>query len=247
MKTLVMGILNLSPDSFSNDFQNDSISVLKKLIADGADIIDVGAQSTRPNYIEISIKEEINRLKILPELVKNSSVPISVDTYRAEVAQFALESGAKILNDIRGLKSENMIDVAKKFEQVIAMHDGNFATLKDGFRRILSSGIAHEKLIFDPGIGFGKTTAEDLETIAKIAEFKVIDGEKIRLLLGCSRKSFIGKTLGLDIENRVEATGAACIYGILAGVEIVRVHDVKSISRMCRMIDAIQNARDVDG
>ena len=243
MKTQIVGILNLSRDSFSGDFVEDSKSKLLELIRDGADIIDIGAQSTRPNYKEISIQEEIDRLKILPELIKISSVPISIDTYRSEVAEFAFESGAKILNDIRGLRDSKMIDVAKKFDRVIAMHDGSLSTMKDRFRAILNSGIDRSKIILDPGIGFGKSAEEDLKTIANLDELRTIDGEKFPMLLACSRKSFIGKTLGLDVANRVEATGAACVIAICSGVEFLRVHDVQAISRMAKMTDAILNSR----
>lgn len=243
IKTQIMGILNLSPDSFSGDFVEDSKSKLLALIQDGADIIDIGAQSTRPGHIEISIEEELERLKILPDLVKISSVPVSIDAYRAEVAEFALESGVTILNDIHGLRERGMIDVAKKFDRIVAMHDGSLATMKQNFKNILELGIDRKKIILDPGIGFGKSKEEDLKTIANLDDLRTIDGEKFPMLLGCSRKSFIGKTLGLDVKDRVEATGAACVVGILSGVSILRVHDVREISRMARMTDAILNAR----
>lgn len=248
-KTKVMGILNLSIDSFSDrkiptDFESMQKKILQ-LIDDGADIIDIGAQSTRPGYVEISIEEEIDRLRFLPELVKMSTVPISIDTYREEAAEFAAESGVHILNDIHGLHGNRIAEVAKKFDlPVICMayrrlSENVLESIKKSFVETLKIvdevGIDRNKVILDPGVGFGKNYEEDLIAIAKINEINM----EFPLLLGASRKSFIGKALNLDISDRVDATGAVCIYGILHGVEIVRVHDVLEVSRMCRMVDEL--------
>ena len=248
-KTKVMGILNLSIDSFSDkkiptDFESMQKKILQ-LIDDGADIIDIGAQSTRPGYVEISTEEEIDRLRFLPELVKMSTVPISIDTYREEVAEFAAKSGVHILNDIHGLHGNRIAEVAKKFDlSVICMayrrlSENVLESIKKSFAETLKIadevGIDRNKVIFDPGIGFGKTADEDMISIARIDELK----NDFPILLGASRKSFIGKKLNLDVSNRVDATGAVCVYGILHGVEIVRVHDVLEVSRMCRMVDEL--------
>ncbi len=247
-KTLVMGIVNVTPDSFSDGGKYFSIDAAtahaKKLIDDGADIIDVGAESTRPDATPISIDEELSRLeKILPA-VKNLGVPISIDTYKPEVAAQAQELGADIINDVCGLEDSRMIDVAKKFgAPVIAMHnekcsDGDIIDdVKKFFRRTLAK--FDGQIIFDPGIGFGKTYEENLEIIRRLDELKNLDGRENFLMLGVSRKSFIGKLTGLPIDERDEATGAICVHAISKGVDIVRVHNVKLISRMCLTIDKL--------
>ena len=247
-KTLVMGIVNVTPDSFSDGGKYFSIDAAtahaKKLIDDGADIIDVGAESTRPDATPISIDEELSRLeKILPA-VKNLGVPISIDTYKPEVAAQAQELGADIINDVCGLEDSRMIDVAKKFgAPVIAMHNEKccdeciICDVKKFFGRTLANCAA--QIIFDPGIGFGKTYEENLEIIRRLDELKNLDGRENFLMLGVSRKSFIGKLTGLPIDERDEATGAICVHAISKGVDIVRVHNVKLISRMCLTIDKL--------
>ena len=248
-KTLIMGILNVTPDSFSDGNKyfsvENAVAHAKKLIADGADIIDIGAESTRPNSKPISAAEEISRLeKILPA-IKNLGVPISVDTYKPEVADFALNFGANIINDVHGLEDSRMVDVAEKFNApVIAMHnekccDGEIiADIKNFFRRTAAK--FGGQIIFDPGIGFGKTQEENLKILRRLDDLKILDGKKIPLLLGASRKSFIGWATGLPLEKRDEATGAICVWAITKGVDIVRVHNVKMISRMCLMIDKLK-------
>ena len=250
MKTLVMGIVNVTPDSFSDGgkyFSPDAaIAHAKQLIADGADILDVGAESTRPNAIPISADEEISRLeKVLPA-IKNFGVPISIDTYKPEVAEFSLERGADIINDMHGLEDSRMVDVAKKFNaKVIAGHsekcsDGDIIEdIKKFFRRTLTK-LDSAQIIFDPGIGFGKTPEEDLEIMRRLDELKILDGKEISLMIGVSRKKFIGKMTGLPLDQRDEATGAACVWAIAKGVDIVRVHNVKMISPMCLMIDKLR-------
>ena len=249
-KTLIMGILNVTPDSFSDGgkyFSLDAaIAHAKQLIQDGADILDVGAESTRPNAIPISTDEEISRLeKILPAL-KSLVVPISVDTYKPEVAEFSLTRGADIINDVHGLEDSRMVDVAKKFNAaVIAGHsdkcsDGDIIDdIKKFFRRTLAR-LNSAQIIFDPGIGFGKTQEENLEIMRRLDELKFLDGKEIPLMIGVSRKSFIGWATGLELDERDEATGAACVWAIAKGVDIVRVHNVKMISPMCLMTDRLR-------
>ena len=242
-KSLVMGILNITPDSFSDGglFYSAENAILhaKKLVADGADILDIGAESTRPNFTPVTAAEEISRLeKILPA-VKNLGVPISVDTYKPEVAEFALSNGAAIINAVGG----DMFDVAKKFNApLILMHNKKISSgdiisdVKNFFRKNLRDDL---QIIFDVGIGFGKTQEENLTLLKNLREFKFIDGREIPLLLGVSRKSVIGYATGFEVDNRDEATGAICVLAASQGVNILRVHNVAMISKMLKMTDAI--------
>ena len=256
-KTLIMGILNVTPDSFSDGgffYSYDAaVNHAVKLIEDGADIIDIGAESTRPNFTPISADEEISRLeKIIPEIKKIFAVPISIDTYKPEVAAVALELGAEIINDISGLASDEMIYVAKKFNApVIAMHnrrDKNFPDIIDDiknffrqtFQRCKNFELDAAQIIFDVGIGFGKTQEENLTVLRNLHELKFIDGIEIPLLLGVSRKSVISYATGFAVDDRDEATGAVCVLAISQGIDIVRVHNVKMIAKMCKMADVIK-------
>lgn len=253
-KTLIMGILNVTPDSFSDGgffyAQNSAIAHAKKLVEDGADIIDIGAESTRPNFTPITAYEEISRLEKIIPAIKNFGVPISVDTYKPEVAEVALSLGAEIINDVHGLADKKMFDVAKKFSApIIAMHSQGdrgqgtgsreiIGDIKNFFRQTLETcrenNFDESQIIFDPGIGFGKTQAENLIVLKNLHEFK-----NFPLLLGVSRKSVIGHYTGLEVDDRDEATGAICVSAILQGVDILRVHNVKMISKMCKMADVL--------
>ncbi len=255
-KTLVMGILNVTPDSFSDGgffySAESAFNHAKKIISDGADIIDIGAESTRPNFQPISAEVEISRLEKIIPAVKSLGVPISIDTYKPEVAEFALELGADILNDVTGLSDKKMIEVAKKFSApVISMHcskerlEGKelkniIGDIKNFFRQSLKICAENNlQVILDPGIGFGKTQEENLTVLKNLRDLKFIDGEEIFLLLGASRKSVIGYATNFEIDNRDEATGAICVLAISAGVDIVRVHNVEMISKMCKMADCL--------
>ena len=260
-KTLVMGILNVTPDSFSDggvwNTPEKALSHARQMVADGADIIDVGAESSRPGFVPISAEEEIERLRpFLEALLPEISVPVSVDTFKAETAEMAAEMGVHILNDIWGLQYEKapgrMAEVAARYDlPVVVMHNQSgtayekdiVEAMKDFFRESLriarSAGLAEEKLILDPGVGFGKTAEDNLVVLRRLAELSAWDNARWPILLGVSRKSFIGAALGLPVQERMEATGAACVLGIASGANIVRVHDVKPIARMCRMADAI--------
>ena len=253
-KTLVMGILNVTPDSFSDGGQFFTVEAATahaaQLIEYGADIIDIGAESTRPDAAVVSAEEEFSRLeKVLPA-IKNLGVPVSVDTYKPEVAAKTLELGADIINDVHGLEDSRMIDVAKKFNAlVIAMHnekcsDGDIiADVKRFFRRTLATckarGFDTGKIIFDPGIGFGKVYREDLAILRRLDELKTLDDREILLLISASRKRVIGRATKLKLDERDEATGAICVHAITQGVDIVRVHNVKMISRMRLMTDRL--------
>ena len=260
-KTLVMGILNITPDSFSDggkfNTRDKALRHLEEMVADGADIIDVGAESSRPGFTPMPASEEMERLMpLLEEILKNSPVPVSVDTFKAETARAAAQAGAHILNDIWGLQYAAepgaMAKVAAECGlPVIVMHNQQgteysgdiIGSMQDFFQESLrigrAAGMQAEQFIFDPGIGFGKTAEQNVEVLRRQEELLKVAGKEYPLLLAASRKSFIGKTLNLPVEERMEATGAACVVGIMKGASIVRVHDVKPIVRMCRMTDVI--------
>ncbi len=260
-RTLVMGILNVTPDSFSDGGQwntpEKAVMHARQMVEDGADIIDVGAESSRPGFVPMSAAEEMKRLRpFLEALLPEIPVPVSVDTFKAETAAMAAELGVHILNDIWGLQYAeepgHMAEVAARYDlPVVVMHNQEgtsyekdiIESMKDFFRESLrvaeAAGIPEDRLILDPGIGFGKTAADNVVVLRRLAELSEWDGKHWPLLLGSSRKSFIGATLGLPVEERMEATGAATVLGVAAGAGIVRVHDVKPISRMCRMADVI--------
>ena len=260
-KTLVMGILNITPDSFSDggkfNTRDKALRHLEEMVADGADIIDVGAESSRPGFTPMSADEEMERLMpLLEEILKNSPVPVSVDTFKAETARAAARAGAHILNDIWGLQYAAepgaMAKVAAECGlPVIVMHNQNgteysgdiIGSMQDFFRESLrigkAAGMQDEQFIFDPGIGFGKTAEQNVEVLRRQEELLKVAEKEYPLLLAASRKSFIGKTLDLPVAERMEATGATCVIGIMKGASIVRVHDVKPVVRMCRMTDVI--------
>ena len=263
-RTLVMGILNVTPDSFSDggkwNTRDNALRHMEEMVRDGADIIDVGAESSRPEFIPMGAAEETERLlPFLEAVLQECPVPVSVDTFKAETARAALAAGADMLNDIWGLQYAEepgeMARVAAEADApVVVMHNQN-GTAYDGdivgemrafFERSFAladaAGLARDKIILDPGIGFGKTAEQNMHVMRRMDELISYDGTDYPVLLGASRKSFIGAALGLPVEERMEATGAACVLGIVRGASIVRVHDVKPIARMCRMTDAILGA-----
>lgn len=257
-KTLIMGVLNYTPDSFSDGGKwNDVDAALRhmeQMVADGADVIDIGAESSRPGFTPISAAEEIARLdSILPKLVKACPVPISVDTYKAETATYAMQTGAHIMNDIWGLQYApepgKMAAVAAEYGvPVVVMHnqDGTEYTniIEDMKKFFVASaviaakaGMKQEQIITDPGIGFGKTYEQNLYVMKHLEDLTALP---YPMLLGTSRKGFIGRVLDLPVTERMEGTGTTCVAGVLAGCAIVRVHDVKPIARMCKMADALR-------
>ena len=260
-KTLVMGILNVTPDSFSdgglwND-KDKALAHMHEMVRDGADIIDIGAESSRPGFEPMGAAEEIARLEpILEDVLAECPVPVSVDTFKADTAEFAAKKGVHILNDIWGLQYAEepgrMAEVAARYQlPVVVMHNQNskeyhkdiMEAMEDFFRESIAiasvAGLKRENIILDPGIGFGKTPEDNIRVLKRLNEMKTVDGIPYPVLLGTSRKSFIGHALGLEAGQRMEATGATCVMGIMSGAEIVRVHDVMPIARMCRMTDAI--------
>ncbi|HZW82709.1 MAG TPA: dihydropteroate synthase [Candidatus Deferrimicrobium sp.] len=255
-QTLIMGILNITPDSFSDggSFYNldRAVEHALEMVNMGADIIDIGGESTRPTADYVTAEEEKARLlPVIQALVEKVGVPISVDTYKAEVARATLQAGAHIINDIWGLQAEaepEMVEVIAEFDApVIIMHNQKgteyrdlmgdmFAFFQNSIDLALAKGVKPERIVLDPGIGFGKTTEQNLQVMARLGEFRSLG---YPILLGTSRKSMIGNILGVPVNERLEGTGATVTLGIAAGVDIVRVHDVKEIKRVCQMTDAI--------
>lgn len=278
-KTLIMGILNITPDSFSGDGmlnESDTLTAVtiraEAMLKEGADILDIGGESTRPGAQLVSLQEELDRvIPVIEALHNRFDVPISIDTYKANVAEAGLKAGAAWINDVWGLRADpRMADIAAKFDApLVLMHNRSKPSqaelqqvlggryigipyenlLEDVINELLesvkiaqASGVKDERIILDPGIGFGKTVEQNLELINRLNEIKELG---YPVLLGVSRKSFIGYTLTLPPDERLEGTAAACTVGIMRGANILRVHDVKFISRIARMTDAIINSKRV--
>ena len=265
-QTKIMGILNLTPDSFSGDGllakKNDvkrNVDFAQGLISQGADIIDIGGESTRPGSLQISEKEEAARIiPTVTVLSKRIKVPISVDTYKEAVANKALDAGASIVNNIMGTKvTKPFLRHVKNYHAaIVLMHiRGTPGTmqkrifykdlvgeilgeLRMAVEKCLEAGIKATRIIVDPGIGFGKTAAHNLEIIERLCEFRSLDKP---ILIGTSRKSFIGKILNNGMSDRLIGTTATVCASILRGTHIVRVHDVKEIKEAALMSDAIIN------
>jgi len=254
-RTYIMGILNFTPDSFSDGgiFNNidTALAHIEKMIEDGADIIDVGGESTRPNHIQVGEDEEINRvIPIIKAIREKFDIPISIDTYKAKVAEKALEAGANLINDIWGFKKEKDIaKVAAKYNvPCCLMHNRDnkdyknliediLEDLKESIKIAKDAGVKDENIILDPGIGFAKTYNQNLETMNSLERLRELG---YPILLGTSRKSMIGLTLDLPVEQRVEGTVATTVIGIMKDAcDFVRVHDVLENSRAAKMTDAI--------
>ena len=253
-RTYVMGIINVTPDSFSGDGLADDVPAVVDLAlrfeTDGADILDLGAESTRPGHQPVSAAEELDRLMPALEAVAAAvHIPISVDTYKAPVARAALESGARIVNDVWGLRADpDLARVAAEAEAgLVLMHNQNGTRyvdlvpevvqgLRDSVNHALESGVAESNLVVDPGIGFGKTADQNLQVLKKLDRLKALG---YPLLVGTSRKSTLGLLLDLPPEQRMEATAATVALAIAGGADIVRVHDVKEMARVCRVSDAV--------
>lgn len=264
-RTYIMGIINTSPDSFSGDGLTDLDSVsaqAKRFVEEGADILDVGGETTKPGSKAVSLEEEIRRVvPAIERLASEVSVPISVDSYKSAVVEPALKAGASIINDQWGLKKDTRLaGLAVEYDAPLIMmsnqrdrgrydpglkRDVSFyddamaemmASMKHSIALALELGVPEENIIVDPGIGFGKTWQQELEIIRRLGEMKEL-GRPV--LLGTSRKSFIAKILDEPTEGRLEGTAASVVIGISQGADIVRVHDVKEMVRVCRVADAI--------
>jgi len=255
-KTLIMGILNITPDSFSDGGQfyhyDKALQQAHKISEEGADILDIGGESTRPGAAPISAEEELKRVIPVIKALKNEhsyKLPLSIDTYKAVVAEEALNNGVEMINDVWGLKADRELGpVAAKYKVPIClMHNRTstdykklisdiIAELQESIALAKQSGIEDKQIIIDPGIGFGKDLQQNLDVMYHLREFCNLG---YPLLLGTSRKSMIGKTLDLPSENRIEGTAATIAYGISAGADIVRVHDVLQMRRVTNMTDAM--------
>ena len=253
-RTYVMGVVNVTPDSFSGDGlagrTEEAVEQAVAFEAEGADIIDVGAESTRPGHAPVSVKEELSRLlPVLEGIVGAVSIPVSVDTYKPEVARRAAECGASMLNDVWGLRvGEGMAAVAAETGlPLVLMHNqvgteyGDVApevaaSLRRAAAAAEAAGVRRDALILDPGIGFGKTAEHNLEILGRLGELKDLG---YPLLVGTSRKSTIGFVLDLPVSERLEGTAATVALAIAGGADVVRVHDVREMARVARMSDAI--------
>lgn len=268
-KTYVMGILNATPDSFSGDGLTGldaAVAQGLQLEKDGADILDVGGESTRPGSIPVTLEEEIARvIPVIAQLAQKVRVPISIDTYKAEVARQAIAAGATIVNDVWGGRMDPEISrvAAETHAYIVLMHNRSqpkdaeqkerlggryigvhYDNLMEDIARelqqqidaALAAGILRERIIIDPGIGFGKTVEQNLEIVRRLDELKSLG---YPLLVGPSRKSFVGYTLDLPVDERLEGTAAAVALCIDRGASIVRVHDVQAMRRVAAFADAV--------
>jgi dihydropteroate synthase len=263
-RTHIMGILNVTPDSFSdggNYFKlEDAVKQGIKMTDEGADIIDVGGESTRPGSDPVLIEEELTRvIPVIESLSKQIDIPISIDTYKAEVAKQALDAGAQMINDISALRFDpEMKKIAAQFNVPVAlMHikgtprnmqenpwykdviDEIADYFVESIKIALDAGIDRNKIIIDPGIGFGKRLEDNLNILKNLKNLSILNSP---ILIGCSRKSFIGKILNLLVEERLEGSLAAMAVAIMNGANIVRVHDVKESKRVTYIVDAILRA-----
>lgn len=260
-RTYVMGILNVTPDSFSDggcylDVQQ-AVAHAKSMVAEGATLIDIGGESSRPGASPVSIDEELARvIPVICAIVGAVDVLISVDTYKSEVARQALEAGAHLINDITALRGDPaMASVVAEMEAgLILMHIKGTprtmqkapqyddvvgevcASLQESIQTAEAADVAADRIIVDPGIGFGKTAEHNIELLKRLTEFRSLNKP---LLIGTSRKSFIGTVLGLPVTARVEGTAATVCWAITHGADIVRVHDVKANVRAAEMTDAL--------
>ncbi len=257
-RTYVMGIINLTPDSFSGDGLGDdveaAIAQARRFAAEGADILDIGGESTRPGGPPTPAAEELRRvMPVLERVAREIPLPVSIDTYKAEVASGALKAGAAMINDVWGLKQDPHLAQLAADSGVPLILTSNqrdtgcreviaevTSSLMESIDLALEAGVPWENIIIDPGIGFGKSLEQNLEILRRFDEFQPL-GRPI--LLGTSRKSMIGLVLDLPPEERLEGTAATVAIGIAKGADIVRVHDVRQMVRVCRMSDAILRRR----
>jgi dihydropteroate synthase len=261
-ETKIMGVVNCTPDSFSGDgkLEGACVRYARKLIRDGADILDIGGESSRPRALSVSIPEEIKRvIPVIEALARNIKIPISVDTSKLEVARCALDAGASIVNNIRGTQtSKGFLKMVRDYNaSIVIMHmRGTPASMQSKARyknvvsevieelqiaveKCLEIGIKKDRIIVDPGIGFAKTADHNLMLIKHLNRLNILG---CPILLGTSRKSFIGQLLQKDAGDRLMGTAATVTAGVMQGVHLVRVHDVKEIKETLKVTDAILNA-----
>lgn len=254
--TYIMGILNVTPDSFSDGGRFNSfdraLAHVEQMAAEGADIIDVGGESTRPGHQQISAEEEVERTAPVIEKIKaRFDIPVSIDTYKTEVARAALEAGADMINDVWGLKYDRELAelIGSSGAACCLMHNRKeslyrnlMEELKSDLQETLAiaraGGISDEKIILDPGVGFGKTYEHNLEVICKLKELKSLG---FPILLGASRKSVIGLTLDLPVTERMEGTLVTTVQAVMSGCAFVRVHDIRENKRAIQMAEAVRD------
>jgi dihydropteroate synthase len=255
-RTYVMGIVNVTPDSFSGDGlgadHEGAVAQGVRMVKEGADFLDVGGESTRPGHVPVSTEEEINRTEaVVRDLARRSGVPVSIDTYKLEVAKVAVAVGATILNDVWGLtRSPALADLAAKHGcALVVMHNqdgtayaGDIMSeikrfLKVAANRAIAAGVPRERVLIDPGIGFGKTAEQNWEVMRRLDELKEVG---LPILIGTSRKSFMGKLLDLPVTQRLEGTAATVTAAVLRGADVVRVHDVEAMTRVVRTADHLR-------
>ena len=268
-KTKVMGIINVTPDSFSLDgclrspgnFHERACRLALKQIREGADILDIGGESTRPGAPQVDAREEMDRILPVVRHLSKKNIPVSVDTNKAIVAKAALDSGAHIINNIKGTRlNHSLLKMVARYDAaIVLMHMGKgtprtmqkkvsyqniineiIISLKESIEKCLDTGIKFDKIIIDPGIGFGKTADHNLMIINRLEEFRKLNRP---ILMGVSRKSFIGKVLQREIHDRLMGTAACVALSIRNGAHIIRVHDVKAIKDVTRMCDTVQEEK----
>lgn len=253
-RTIIMGILNVTPDSFSDGGNyirvEDAVRRARQMVAEGADIIDIGGESTRPGFAKVTQEEELQRvIPVIEAISKEVNIPISIDTYKAEVAKQALEAGAHIINDVWGGQADvRMAEVAASYDcPFIITHNRVNPTYSDFLRDVTTDlqlyanqarevGVREERIILDPGIGFAKTYEQNLFLMNHL---RTIVDFGYPVLLGTSRKSVIGLTLNLPPEERLEGTASTVVLGIAQGCGMIRVHDIQAMKRLAVMTDAI--------
>jgi len=253
-RTYIMGVINVTPDSFSHDGLDYDIASAEaqaiRFMNEGVDILDIGGESTRPDFNPVPVNEELHRvIPVIERLAKIVNIPISIDTYKSEVARQALLAGASIVNDVWGLQRDPLLAhlAAEKNAPLIIVQNqrgGSFfnvmpeliSSLHSSIDYALKAGVNPDNIIVDPGFGFGKTVEQNLEIINRLDELKLL-GRPV--LLGTSRKSTIGAVLNLPVDQRLEGTAATIAIGIARGADIIRIHDVPQMIRVIKMSDAI--------
>ncbi len=259
-KTLIMGIVNVTPDSFSGDGlaadPEAAVALGRRMVSEGADMLDIGGESTRPGSEPVTLDEELRRVLPVVEALAALEVPVSIDTYKSAVAKKALVRGASIVNDISGLHADDEMPrvAAEAGAAVVIMHirgtprdmqkDPRYADvigeisdyLEEGIARAEAAGLTRDQIVVDPGIGFGKKLEHNLEILRRLREFRCLG---CPVMVGTSRKSMIGAILDLPVEERLEGTAATVALAIHAGADMVRVHDVREMARVARVADAI--------
>ena len=255
-RTYVMGIINTTPDSFSGDGlgtnQDQAVAQGLRMVREGADMLDVGGESTRPGHQPVGVSEEVTRTEaVVARLGREATVPISIDTYKLEVAKAAVAAGASIVNDIWGLtRAPELANFAAANDcALVVMHNQDGTDyqrdlmeeikwfLRDAVDKAIRAGVPRERVLIDPGIGFGKTAEQNWIVLQRLAELREL-GQPI--LIGTSRKSFIGKLLDLPVTERIEGTAATVTAAVLRGADVVRVHDVREMSLVARAADRMR-------